>query len=713
MRRLSLLLLGLVAGPLVADEAAKPVLIAKPDAFKTLVNPMCSHCRDEAKRRAGELRDDDRVLCWVRGYSDGGAIPLRFFLNPYRVISDTYGVFVYDPDAGYARGFAASLDFSFYGWRNGVMVMKHKDGTLYSCLTGIAFDGPRKGDRLKPVPTLMSDWGFWLKRYPQAVAYHMFDKYRPVELPATEHPDSVKSRRPADKRLPADTPVLGVALGETTRAYPLSAIEKAGLIADTIDGKDVVVLWQGETRTAAAYHPLATRGTGKGEEKPKKVTLRRDDKVREAPFVDTETSSRWDIAGRAVEGTLKGWTLEWIDGTQVKWFAWAAEHPRTTLHKSPDKTGEKKPGGKPLEEKVREIAGSAEFLYGVPKHFAKLEAVDAGNRRVRLLIEGEKLAKLWPLTDDAEVKVHGWWGRLDQFQPGDRVWAWFKLDRRKQPVAIMMLADELSEEDIHGAGVTLASRTAERITLKPVKGSEFSLTVRPSLRESVEKLTVGQKVYVQSAGGAVRLLLDAAGFESLRMKQREALTKRWESEGLPGSVTFLHLSGEADFMLDHEAIRWGRSLKPGDKVSLQADPPIAAVVRHVRPWRERTQLRLVIHGLDLADLKLGDRLRLKMTPPPREVLEASLPPDVDRSRSRDERVEWFLASIYCTCPVKGDRCTGMFYTLASCNPNGCGMPNAMRKHLAGKIDRGMTDRQIFEEMLKTYGPALTRPHLLP
>ena len=102
-----------------------------------------------------------------------------------------------------------------------------------------------------------------------------------------------------------------------------------------------------------------------------------------------------------------------------------------------------------------------------------------------------------------------------------------------------------------------------------------------------------------------------------------------------------------------------------------------------------------------------------MTPPSREVLDAALPPDVDQPRSRDERVEWFLASIYCTCPVRGDRCTGMFYTLASCNPNGCGMPNAMRKNIGKKIDRGMTDRQIFEEMLKTYGPTLTRPHLLP
>src|SRR5437764_4843364 len=243
MQRASLLLLCLTAGPLVAADP-KPALIAKPDAFETLVNPKCSHCRDEAKRRAAELRDDDRVLCWIRGYSDGGAIPLRFFLNPYRVISDTYGVFVCDPDAGYARGFAPSVDFTFYGWRNGVMVMKHKDGTLYSCLTGVAFDGPRKGDRLKPVPTLMSDWGFWLKRYPHAVAYHMFDKYKPTELPTKEHLDSLKSLGPATLTPDGVTPVLGVVVGEKTRAYRLSAIEEAGLIADKVDGKDVVILWQ-------------------------------------------------------------------------------------------------------------------------------------------------------------------------------------------------------------------------------------------------------------------------------------------------------------------------------------------------------------------------------------------------------------------------------------------------------------------------------------
>jgi hypothetical protein len=309
----------------------EPVIVVKPDAFKTLVNPQCSHCRDEAKRRAKDLRDDDRILCWIRGKYDGGAIPLRFFLNPYRVISDTYGVFVYDPDAGYARGYAPSLDFTFHGWRNGVMVMKHKDGTLYSCLTGLAFAGPNKGRRLEVMPTLTSDWGFWLKQYPGTVAYHMFDKYQPLELPTKTDADSQKSRPPADERLPADTPVLGVFDGKNARAFPLDRLAKIGVLNYWVNDSRIVILWNAPTRTAVAYSGIADPPEG-NKAGNRAVDLGFDAKNTSALFVDLQTSSRWDITGRAVEGELKGWTLRWVDSIQVKWFAWAAEYPETSIY---------------------------------------------------------------------------------------------------------------------------------------------------------------------------------------------------------------------------------------------------------------------------------------------------------------------------------------------------------------------------------------------
>ena len=345
-----LLILPLVLGAVArADHEMPAKLIARPDAFKPLVNPNCSHCVDEAKRRASELRADDRVLCWIRGYSEGGAIPYRFFLNAYPVISDSYGVFVQDSHAGYARGFAPSYHFRFHGWRKGIMVMRHQDGTLYSCLSGEAFDGPRKGERLTGVPTLVSDWGHWLERYPNAVAYHMFEKYQPAAVDPSLHAEAKASRGPGDARLPEDTVVLGVRSGTQTRAYPLELLAARGMIEDNLDGQKCILLWQGATRTAAAYRPEATAPRKFRAPRPNKdgvsppdpepdtpkraVTLFRDDKLAAAPYRDQETGSRWDIAGRAVEGELKGWTLTWLESVQVKWFAWAAEYPKTTVSK--------------------------------------------------------------------------------------------------------------------------------------------------------------------------------------------------------------------------------------------------------------------------------------------------------------------------------------------------------------------------------------------
>lgn len=606
------------------EQPDEPPVVAKPDAFKTLVNPTCSHCRDEAKRRAVELKHDDRLLAWTRGYSDGGAIPFRFFLNPYRVISDSYGVFVYDPDAGYARGYAPSYEFRFHGWRNGVMVMKHKDGTLYSCLSGVAFEGPKKGTRLKAVPTVVSDWGWWLEKYPNAVAYHMFDKYQPVELPAEEHPDSVKSRGKPDPRLKTGDEVLGVWTGKIARAYPIKDLEKIGIITDDIGEEPLVVLWEPKTRTASAYRLLASQPRkfkapepdASGASKPDEGTatptgtpvvpartlaLTLAPKDSAGRFRDTETKSLWDVGGRCVEGQLKGYTLEWIDSVQVKWFAWAAEYPDGSLY------AERQPApSTPAEanKKVKEIAGTAEFLRLLPKPFATVRGVDAKARTVTLLLDNQEEAKTWLLEPDAEVKVGGWWGRFDQFKPGDRVWVWLKLDRKKSPISVIMLADELTEFDMHGS-----------FRIKKDEKPKFT-------PEEVEKKRVEQKTW---------------------------LRKRWIAEGLPGTLTFHHVfSGELELALDREAMRWGRSLNVGDTVHLQADPPIKAVVKTLSPLRERTVVRLVVGELESSELKIGQRLTLKMTPPAETIETSVYPPDIGRARSRAGRIEWFLANTYCT-----------------------------------------------------------------
>ncbi|MBY0460606.1 MAG: DUF3179 domain-containing protein, partial [Gemmataceae bacterium] len=446
-------------------QADEPKVVAKPDAFPTLVNPNCSHCIDENSRRAKELKPDDPVLMWTRGYSDGGAIPVRFFLSKHRVISDSYGTFVYDPDAGFARGFAPSYHFTFHGWRNGVMVIKDtRDGTLYSALTGLAFDGPKKGTRLPSVPTITATWGEALDVYPNGVAYHMFEKYKAEELPTRPNPESVKTR-PAktDPRLDPDALVIGVRIGDKAKAYPLAKLGGAWLMDELAGEQFVVTNALGPIAAAGAYKPTAHQPrkfkapnpNKDGVSPPDAGTPLPDGKavdprklsgfVEKAGFLfDADTYTAWDAAGRGSGGKLRGWTLEPVEFVVCKWFAWAAEYPETAVHGAAE--DKKKPDP---EDALADAAGSAEILRGLPKPFATLKSFDPKAGTVTLLLDGEKVAKVWPLEPDAEVKVNGFWGRLEQFKPGQRVWVWLKLNRRKDPMSVVMLADERSEEHIH------------------------------------------------------------------------------------------------------------------------------------------------------------------------------------------------------------------------------------------------------------------------
>jgi hypothetical protein len=315
---------------LLAGSPDEPKAAYKPDMFETLVNPACSHCVDEAKRKAGDLREEDRVLAWIRGKYDGGAIPYRWFLVPYRVISDTYGVFVYDADAGYVRGYPASLDYRFHGWRNGVMVMRHKDGTLFDCLTGLAFEGPREGERLTPLPTIETDWGAWLKANPGTVAYAMVAKFQPQAIPASPLSESRETRPVPDTRLGAEERVFGLALGGSSGAWPLRGFGKEPVLrAVKVGAQPALLLWDSRTQTAAAFAPEID---GKSSET---VTLAVDKNDAQSPWIDKETGSRWSIAGRAVSGSRQGQTLRWLPGVMVKWYAWSASYPDTLLEGRP------------------------------------------------------------------------------------------------------------------------------------------------------------------------------------------------------------------------------------------------------------------------------------------------------------------------------------------------------------------------------------------
>ncbi len=305
------------------QEPPQPKLIALPELFTPLTEPPCSYCSTQHRKRL--IDDSDLVLAWIRGPHNGGAISVRHFLAGPRVINDTYGLFFYDPEGGYVAAYKKDYGYKFHGWRNGTMVVSGRDGTLWSALSGVALDGPQKGKRLERIPSLTTHWGHWMMLHPESTAYDLFDgkKYEITPLPDAGSKDAAASRGPIDSRLPEGTLVLGMEAKDRTIAFPLDEKTERACFMATTDGQPLAVFWYGPTRSAVAFRSeLDGRPLSFFADRISPET---------APFKDKETGTRWTLAGRGVDGPLKGRELTWVPSIQCRWYAWSGEHPKTEI----------------------------------------------------------------------------------------------------------------------------------------------------------------------------------------------------------------------------------------------------------------------------------------------------------------------------------------------------------------------------------------------
>ena len=88
-------------------------------------------------------------------------------------------------------------------------------------------------------------------------------------------------------------------------------------------GDGVAVFWYGPTQSAVAFSKKLEERT---------LTFYASESSPEsAPFKDKETGTRWTLAGRGVDGPLRGKELTWAPSVQCWWYAWAAEYPETKI----------------------------------------------------------------------------------------------------------------------------------------------------------------------------------------------------------------------------------------------------------------------------------------------------------------------------------------------------------------------------------------------
>ncbi len=334
---------------------------------------------------------------------------------------------------------------------------------------------------------------------------------------------------------------------------------------------------------------------------------------------------------------------------------------------------DKKPPKDPTDPK-QIVLDRSSFLRTAVKAYAVYLGSDPAKGELVMRKEGEAEGKAFAIDPDAEVRVRGYWGGLGDLVPGDRVWTWTRVGPDGKPRALIMVADEISEQDIHQIPWELVSADPEkrevaiRRTLDRKNEQTRTLKAAAALglaREGEDAVFRGGEnpipvkpgglVFVRTTGPELLEVARPEDLAAIREAQKARLEERWRKEGLPGTIGAFHpLTGELEVVLDHEAIRWGRSLKPNDRVRILQEKPIHAAVLEMRPWNERTRVTMAVSGRELADLAPGRRVRLGIEEPSAEARASKIPPDAGRLKDASARAEWFLASTYCTCSIAGD-----------------------------------------------------------
>ena len=213
---------------------------------------------------------------------------------------------------------------------NLVLYDRNEEQSLWPQMTRGARCGPRDGQMLDMVAAIEVRWENWLELHPgtrvvsiddalvRDYQLYPYGDYESLENPRTLVPQGdLDNRRPPKERVLAIPYARGGGI-----AFPFNALDAGDdhrVVRTTLDGEDVVVLWDHDAKAAAAFR---TAVDGR--------TLAFN--VVEGRYVDAETGSEWTVDGRALSGSLEGRELKAVPEAYVAfWFAWAAFVPDTDL----------------------------------------------------------------------------------------------------------------------------------------------------------------------------------------------------------------------------------------------------------------------------------------------------------------------------------------------------------------------------------------------
>ena len=316
------------------DQASEDLILSLRDAISPVGEPVYG-----GLDALPWLQDSDLVMGYVSG-EDAYAYPINV-LNFHEIVNDEINglsvLITYCPLCFSGVVFNRELDGRLLTFGNtsalyqsDLVMYDHQTGSYWFQVGGEAVVGTLTGSTLNVLPSATMAWGHWKDLYPQtrllagtagsptAFTSNRFSRGFSDGYQARINSGSFAfpvDQEKVDGRLPAGEIVLTVEVGEDATAFPLEPIGD-GAVNSRVGGQPVVVFALSGSRAAAAFSPVVD-----GRE----LTFDFQEDVQS--FVDRETGSGWDPAGRSISGPMEGAQLNCLNTRRAFWFSIAIALP--------------------------------------------------------------------------------------------------------------------------------------------------------------------------------------------------------------------------------------------------------------------------------------------------------------------------------------------------------------------------------------------------
>lgn len=223
-------------------------------------------------------------------------------------------------------GVAYTFSASGFVWESRRLFRDEETGSLWDAVSGRAVAGPlaEVSVRLVPRASVRTTWGEWAARYPLTRVLSLETGFvRDYDEGAfdTDGDDGERPTFPVprlDDRLDPMELVLTVSMGGERKAYPLDAVEAAGVVHDTVGGVGIVILSPGPGRGANVYETLGIGFSGLSGSADDRVVTDGDDLT-------------WFVDDERLLNTRNSRGRSALPSQVVRWFAWSGAFPETGI----------------------------------------------------------------------------------------------------------------------------------------------------------------------------------------------------------------------------------------------------------------------------------------------------------------------------------------------------------------------------------------------